>query len=413
MRSKLLLQVLLLTFPVALLTGCGDPMSYDSNVPAGTIGEKLTTSSALSDSSGQADRTQMVFFDKTVRRIHHFDLNSMKMIRSLNVDNPSAQHTVIFDQNLGLIVDFSTGHLTLFDRDGVATKNPVQFAGKPTSSAYRSSTGTLVVYDDLSNVAIFKFDSNGRVTSKWMGGSLLNSTSGATILCGDLNENDELVLALSDETLAVVDINQTLLAGSWNYRTVATTLGEIQWLAPIRGSATSIMTLSENSNREKVISSVSLVDGTAQSVTTTASIAIASKNKDPHIITTSYGSPAKMYYATASGLAAPRTLSTTLASIFDSRLSLSENSWTVLEGNKNYSWKYAANEYEYSNRTLRKYRFSDMLAFPKTALPDKADLSVSNAYVLALHPSELGLAERISISDGSKAQLKLFNLGHL
>ena len=407
-------RLALATLPLVFLYSCAQNFNPDSTGYTGAIGEKLTGSSALSDSSGQADRTQMVFFDKTVRRIHHFDLTTMKMIKSLTVDNPDAQHSVIFDQNLGLIVDFSVGHLTLFDRDGVPTKNPVQFAGKPTSAAYRASTGTLAVYDDLSNVAIFKFDANGRIAQKWMGGSLLDSSSGATIECGDLNNNDELILALSDGKLAVVDLAQTLATETWAFRTVATGLTDINWIAPVRGSTDLMMALSKNGTYENVISTVSLADGSANSVTTTGSVVIASKNKDPHVIVReNYSYNAKMYYATASGLASPRTLSTTLGNVFDSRLSIAENSWTVLEGDRTYSWEYRNSEYEFSNRVLKRYRFSDMLALPKSALPDKADLSASSAYVVALYPSELGLLERISISDGSKQQLKLFNLGHL
>lgn len=406
-RPRVSLLALPLVFGMLLLQSCGADLNFDTSND-NIIGEKVQSVSALSDSSGQTDRTQVAIFDKTVRKIHQFDLNKMSVVRTLNVTNENDQHNVMFDQASGLIIDFANGHLSLFDRDGNETRDPISFTGKPVSIAYRPANGTLIVYDDMSSVGILKLGSTGQVLRSWLGGPLLGGSSGASITAGDLNDQDQMILSLSDGSIATVDIAQTLATSAWVFTKVSTTLGRVRWLAPVRGTTDRAMVVTGDK-----IYLVSTSDGSILAQKTSAGISLLSKAKDPHVVTVGYRE-VELVYATATTLET-RSLTLGLDHIAESRLSLGEDKWSFIDSKKSYSWKSGRNEFEneLAGRTLRKYRLSDMAAVKKMSLPDQATIQTSANYIFALYPSELGKAERLGINDESRAELKLFNLGHI
>src|SRR6185503_16676421 len=102
----------------------------------------------------------------------------------------------------------------------------------PKSASYQASRGYLVVYDDLHAVGIFKLNPLGAVISYWMSGPVV--TGDVTISSGDLDDEGKLVLGLSDNSIMVVDVEQSLT--QQNYVSVnqfATGLTDLQWIAPI------------------------------------------------------------------------------------------------------------------------------------------------------------------------------------
>ncbi|RYZ74494.1 MAG: hypothetical protein EOP05_09190 [Proteobacteria bacterium] len=400
------LKFVLAVSALSLLSSCGTDLQFDTGND-NIIGEKVQSVSSLSDSSGQSDRTQIAIFDKTVRKIHQFDLNRMSVMRTLSVLNEGEQHSVMFDQASGLVIDFSNGHLTLFDRDGNETRDPLEFTGKPISIAYRPANGTLIVYDDMSSVGILKLGPTGQVIKRWLGGPLLGGSTGATVTAGDLNDQDQLILALSDGSIATVDIAQTLANSAWSFTKAATTLGRIRWVAPVRGTTDKAMVVSG----EKVYL-VSTTDGSVLAEKWATKTSLLSKSKDPHVVTVGY-KEVQLIYATATTLET-RSLTVDVDYVAESRLSLAEDAWSFIDSKKAYSMKYGqSGENELAGRNLRKYRLTDMAALKKMDLPDQASIQTSANYIFALFPSELGKADRIAISDGAKAEIKLFNLGHI
>lgn len=81
------------------------------------------------------------------------------------------------------------------------------FRGKTFVCGLPLDLNLLVMYDDLNTVGIVKMDSNGQVVKAWVGGNLLGS---ANIQAGDLLSNGKLILTLSNKSIAVVDVAQTL-----------------------------------------------------------------------------------------------------------------------------------------------------------------------------------------------------------
>lgn len=66
----------------------------------------------------------------------------------------------------------------------------------------------LVTYDDGSSVAMLKLDANGNVTAKWSGGPVLDNGTGTppSISAGDVDDAGQLILGLSDNSIAVVNL---------------------------------------------------------------------------------------------------------------------------------------------------------------------------------------------------------------
>lgn len=396
-----------LTCSIIFLSGCSPIASGDSNPANGIIGKPLNSASAMSDTTG-ADRTEVVLFDKTVRLIHHFDLTYSKVINTFTVDHPEASHSVLFDQNSGLIADFSDAHVTLFDRNGTRSTDVVALTGHPKSAALDSAHGILVVYDDMSTVGLIKFDANGvPQRGKPLGPVVQNDD---TLIAGDLIDDGSLILALSSGAIAKVDVAQTLAQGTWALSSVATTLGHIKWLAPVHGYNDRVLVLTD-----QAFSLVSLADGSilAQHLLLAAeTVAFESKLKDAHIIIQN-GAQLSAVYTDGSAIRM-KTLNYQTDLVLSSRLCLSEDSWALVTSKFGVSWTYAPNDIETTGRVLAKFSLANLTALKKLPLPDKAQLDVSATSVFALYPdSPLGYAENIGIQDGQITKIDKFNTGYI
>ncbi len=389
------------------LTGCGGGSNVDLNIGNNTIGKPLASSSAQSDSNG-SDRTEVVVFDKNVRLIHHFDLSHLSVINTLEVEHPEASHTVLFDQTTGMIADFSDFHITVFDHTGARTVDPVKLTGHPKSAALDSAHGILVVYDDMNTVGLLLLNPDGSPGAKWLGGPLLQNDTSLT--AGDLIDDGSLILALSDGSLAKVDVVQSIALQSWVFKSVSTSLGRMKWVAPVHGFNDRVLVLTDTA-----LSLVSLINGSvfAQHVIDASDrVAFESKTKDAHIVLQSGSQLSAVYSDGITIRIKPIDLLTDL--ILSSRLCLAEDSWSLVTSDSAVSWTYGPSEVETKDRELRKFRFSDFAALKKMALPDQAQLDISEAYIFALYPtSPLGYGERISIQDGQRVAIKMFNAGHI
>jgi hypothetical protein len=403
MRSKFFLAA----FSLLALSACTVAGSSDNDKGNYAIGKPLSESSAMSDTVG-SDRTQIVMFDKTVRLVHEFNLGDMSVVKTLQVSNPQVPHSVLFDQATGMIADFSDGHVTIFDRNGLKNIDPVQMAGRPQSAAYEATHRYLAVYDDMNAVGIVQLDSNGAPTSSWTGGPLLQNDS--TLSAGDLIDDGSLVLALNDGTIAKVDTAQTLIQQRWIFTSATTTLGRIKWVAPIHGFNDRVLVLTD-----AALSVVSLATGATLAQLTipaTQHIAFESKIKDAHIILQDSHQVVAVWTDGTSILQHALNLQTDL--ILSSRLCLAEDAWSLVTSSQQISWTYNETDKETKDRILRRYRLSDMKPSTKLALPDQAQLDVSAKYVFALYPTDpLGYGQRIGISDGSKATINMFNVGYI
>lgn len=398
MRSKLFLLMLL------AFSGCEMQMGDGTITVPGlnTIGKPLQSESAMSDTTG-SDRTQIAMFDKSIRLIHEFDLTSMGVVRTFEVAQPEKEHSVLFDQATGMIADFSEAHVDLYDRAGNRTSDPVLMAGNPKSAAYDPVHGYLVVYDDMNSVGVLQIDANGSPIARFTGGPIMQNDLSLT--AGDLLDDGSLVVGLNDGTLCRIDINATLAQQHWVFTHVATTLGSMNWIAPVHGFTDRVLTMSGST-----VALVSLNDGSViSSKPLTGRLAFQSKIKDPHVIVDD-GTHLTALYTDGSTVRA-HSLNLVADMIQGSRLSVSEDTWSLVTSSSQTSWTYANGiETEPKDRVLRKYRMSDLAALKKKPLPDTAQIDVAGHYIFAMFPqAPLGYGQRLDVDDDSVSELRMYN----
>lgn len=349
------------------------------------------------------DGSEISIFDKTTRKIHQFRLQPMTYKRSFEVLQSEQNHYVLAHSDGNYVIDFSEKNLSIFNQEGLAQHQPIQLQGIPVSAAYHQGQGILVVYDDMASVGIIKLDSKGNVIATWVGGPILSNTS--SISAGDINDQGQLILSLSDKSLAVVDIAQTLAEKKWVFTSFATGLNNISWLAPLPQNGNHVLIKS----RDKI----SLLELSTQKMISERSMdydnpIFVEKSTDPHVILGS-GSSFKLIYAD-NGQIQEKTLSGKISDrfILNSRLNLKADSWTLID-----SSGYEILGFGSYDRKIRRFRVSDLLATQSKSLPDQAQLELMVNSVFALFPSELGYAVRYNIERDEKAELKLFNLDHI
>jgi hypothetical protein len=415
MASKISLFLGLLS----LLAACTPGPSPNDNRDENLIGERLEDLSPMTTREG-TDLTSVAIYDSTTGRIDQFDLTSMTLTRSIPANNPSAKHHLLYDQTANYIIDLSVKNLTIYNNSASSSNsNPLHFLGTPQSAAFRASTGHLVIYDDLQSVGLLKIDSQGNVLNAWVGGPIVSGN--LSIQSGDITADGKLVVALSDGSITVIDIDQSLAQQKWvtTIGPFASGLTDISWVGAVSSNADQIMV---RGSAEIALLSLSGQNTlSSQTIASDQPILKYAKTPDPHIlIQTSGTSPIQggvtMYYAQNSQIQAKSTFSNTVSfqqNILSSRLDLAANTWTYMDS-EGGTWS-LFNDYNInqSSRMLKRFRFTDLAAIQILPTDDNTQVEVTEQYVFELFPSQFGHAKRASMTDGSATEIKGFNLQYI
>lgn len=402
MRSKFLFLFLVLG-----LASCA-PVKSDTADDENVLGQKLDSVSGLRTVDGlQAQKVTM--FDPTIKKIHQFDLSNMTWLKTLRVLNTSEKHYVLDSGNLNYIVDLSLKHISIFDRDSNATHNPVHMMGNPISAAFRPDLGWLVVYDDLQSVAVMKLSNEGQVLDSYVFGAVVDG--GRSIVSGDLQDDGSLVLGLSDNSIAVVDLQASLNAQpkKWISSVHATTLSRISWIAPVPNRVGRLLM--------KTSDQVVLYDLPSKTVLQDLSInsndvVKLSKSWDPHVVVSDSSTSMKLIYTDGNTLQGRSfVLRDFVYSVLNSDLDWRNDSWTYvyLKNTKGFSWFNDVNQ-KTEDRQLVRFRISDQLALQSKSIDNKAQIRLSSNFIFALYPSVLGYAKKVSILGDEEASVSKFNL---
>ena len=401
--SRMLFQVAAISWMIFALCAC-DP-GRDARGDEHLIGEKLKDVSSMTTATGESQQ-MIAMYDKTVNRIHQFDLAPNILVRSFQVLNPGVDHHVLYDQTGNYMVDFSTKHLSIFDKFNEVNHNPIRFIGTPKSASFRPSLGFLVMYDDKMSVGVLKLDVSGKVLKSKVFGA---DFGGPTISAGDVDETGRLILALSSGKIAIVDLSASLNSGSWSYTLVNTTLNNCVWLAPIRGSPNKVFVQQEDR--------MSVVDLVAQTsadgpLISRKSVMYYGKMPDAHIIyeSASDTSLMKIAYINA-GVIATKQVSFAPRAIMNSRLDLANNSWTMISA-KSSSYNYRNGKTTYNNRAVTRWTFTsnEFVGILDEKLSDAATFEVNADRLFALLPVKMGWAVNYNLNNGSQRPLKYFNM---
>lgn len=393
----------------AALVGCGvNP--HDDGTSDNIIGNPTQSVAAL-NTPDEGESQSLVIFDKTVRRIHQFDLSGMKHIRSFAVRNPGDEHSVLYGQNGNYIVDLSLKTLSIFNKYDQANHQPIKFQGVPKSAAFLPSKGLLIVYDDLMSVRMLKLDSNGEVLKSWVGGS---SIAGAnTIAAGDLNEDGKLVLALSDGTVILADPEQSMTQKSWVFDPAFNTgLSNIKWLAPLPKTPNQVMIRANGKialldlTSKAIISSYDIVDEVVK----------LSKFNDPHVVL-STANAVKVAYVENSQVQVKtfylNSKKFEMNYLMSSNLDLAKDIWSFVDTKEPVNYFFNDLDVSKKNRRFIRYRFSDVLATHNMSVANDTQVEIAGSFIFALFPRELGYAVRYDVETGSQSKLERFNLKYI
>lgn len=401
------------TLTITALSACGPHVDYEGRYKNDNlIGTNLETSTGLRFSDGTNLR-KVSIYDETIHKIHQIDLNQMTLERTLNVTSPNEKHFVLQSNNSNYIVDLTEKHITIFDKNSNAQKDPIQFLGIPRSASFRPDLGWLVIYDSLQSVGVIKLDSSGQVLDSRTFGSVVDGTH--SIVSGDINDNGDLILALSDNSIATVDLSVSLTTKNWSATSQTTTLGKISWLSPIPGAPQRLLLNTDTA--------VVLYDLATSSVVSTMTVNYydvikMSKSINPHLVIKSGVTSMALIYTDGT------TLSTRSFEILDaknqysigktilsSELDLALDRWTYVYADRSYGYSlYNDVNQKKEDRHLVRYRISDKLALKNVQVSDSAIIKLSEDFFLSIFPSKLGYIEKQNILDDSKSVIRNFNL---
>ena len=398
-------KIILTSLCLGLLTACGS--THGDSSSENLVGTPLQAVSGISKEDG-SDKQTVALFDETVRKIHLFDLAQAQHLQAYQVLNPSEKHYLISQDQGKYILDISLKNVSLFNSQGQRTDSVLSFVGQPQSAAYISNLNLFAVYDDLSDLGLLQLDSGGVVQSSWVGGSLL--AQNISIASGDFLADGRLILAGSDGSIWVIDTTQTLAQKKWVSTTFSSGLTQISWVAGVPENSNLVFIKSNNQ--------LSIIDLTSNTVVssfdaTNYYVEKYSKTFDPHVVLrSSTGNNLVMVYVDQ-GVLKNRSLLTQTASIMSSYLNLTTSTWTYIDTQSTYKISWNDLNSVRVSRTLKSYRFSDMLGTVRKSVPDSAQIELSQSYLFELFPSELGYAVRYNIQSDSSTAMSLFNMPHL
>lgn len=412
MGSKKLLSVLAFICGVGLV-GCGYHYNPGDDDRDNLVGN-LTKDVAALTTPDEGQAQSLVLFDKTVRRIHQFDLTAMSHVRSFGVRNPDIPHYVLYGNNGNYIVDLSEKGLSIFNRHDQATHNPIPFQGKPISAAFLPSKGLVIVYDDLMTVGMLKLDNNGDVVKKWRGGAAI--ANGNTIAAGDLNSSGQLILALSDGSVVVTNPEASMDAQNWvkdDPNPIVTGLTDIRWLAPLPKTPTQVMIRSSGK--------LSLLDLTTRTIISSYdikdSVVKVSKFNDPHVVMKN-GTQIKVAYVESSQISVKTFYLSVgkfeMNTLLSSNLDLTKNTWSFVDTTDYLDYFYF-NDLDASkkNRRFVRYDFAQVVATHKMNVANDTQVEIANDFIFALFPRALGYAVRYDVDTERQSELARFNLKYI
>lgn len=402
MRFKLFLLL-----AMAVFAACA-PVEKNDTKNENIIGQELQTVSPLRTSDGSRAQ-DVTLFDPVIKRLHQFNLVAMTFIRTVSVLNPNEKHYVLDSGDSKYIVDLSLKHISIFDRNSAANHNPIRFQGSPRSSAFRPDLGWLVVYDDLQSVGVLQLDTDGRVLRSHVFGAVV--ANGKSIVSGDLLSTGELILALSDNSLAIVDLEASLNAQPrrWVATVFATNLAKVNWIAPLHNRADRLLIKTAD---EIVLYDLTNRLGIQARTIESDDIYKLSKSYDPHVLLRTGERSMQLIYSDGNQLLTRSfELLDLAAPVLRSDLDLQRDYWTyVYSSVQPRITLFNDINQEEAGRQLVRYRVSDQLALQKKTIDDRTQVHLGPDFMFALYPSVLGFAKRISIEDSSEIKVEKFNL---
>ncbi|MBC7372060.1 MAG: hypothetical protein H7326_10870, partial [Bdellovibrionaceae bacterium] len=236
--------------------------------------------------------------------------------------------------------------------------------------------------------------------------------SGRTIASGDLNTAGQLILAMDDASIVIVDVDQSLVQKRWVFVQFATGLTDIRWVAPLANTPQQVLV--------RTASKIALIDTNTRTVLASRDISETvvklSKFNDPHIVLRD-GSKLLIAYVENSDIKV-KTLYVAnspweVNSIMSSNLDIARDTWSLVDTKKYVASVFNDLDESRSERKFKRYRFSDLLATDSKIIPADTQVEVGEKFIFALWPSQLGLAARFDVDSEQSIRAEAFNKDYI
>jgi hypothetical protein len=362
----------------------------------GMIGDRLTQDSGIFNSYG-IETSSVFVVDQTTDRLLGISLSDFTIKHQFELKKKEAEHVTIMDINEKFVIDFSKKHLNIYGLDGGSYDRPFNFQGTPTSAAYNPFTRTMIIQDSLQSVGMMQLAESGSITSSWRGGPQL--ASGTSIVAGDLDKSGRLVLAMSDETMAVVDVSQSIAQQSWQQTSFSPGLGKVTWVAP--DSRNADLLLVSSSTKIAIVNSATKVVVDQKALESSSVIKFSSKAGLGHIFTEKNG-VVSVYFINAQGAIGVESLAqASLAGLKQSYLDGDASALTMLF------------QVGYRERSVIKMRLSDALVEVEKSIDTTGETSINGKTVFVNYEDPLGALELHSLTSDDVKRLEGYNFDYL
>ncbi len=388
------------------LSGCGAGGKFSGE---DLIGSPLASVSDLSRPD-QTDRSRIAVYDKTTSRIHEFDLEQSRLFRSTPVRFPGRPHYVLYDDQKGYVVDLTRKGVSIVTAAGSVVHDPVRFLGEPLSAAFRPDLGLLIIYDHLQTVSFIRFSNAGAVEAAITLGPVVSGN--VKIVAGDLLNDGRLLLSLSDQQIALVDVTATMAQGQWQATFQSPGLGVISWVGPSP----------QSSDRVLLYTTDGITLWNVSAATSVATMSFngllpirLSKTTVPHVVMSS-GNRQRLFYANGDQIA-ERSFGLRTGTLLGSYLNLDANTlttiWSYSEARQMSEIDFNDPNFTKDRRELASFRLSDMLAQSTLEIRSDAEVTMSRTFVFSLFSSPLGYATKENLLTQARTEFTLFNLPYI
>ncbi len=401
------------TFVLSMVLGCnGDPFqnNMDDHI-VGQLPSELTVVARVDSSSDEF----VYMYDKRVQLIHKFNLNQMKHLFALKPLYASQSHFLLNPPSGNYLIDMTSTNISIYDHLGQGVHQPVQLRGVIKSIAYDFDQGYLIVHDFNSATSFLKLDPNGHVVDSWTAGPVLGDSR--SLLAGDLNSRGELILALSDRKIAIVQVEESLSEKKWIFTETASPMEkDILWVGMTNEHPESVLIRGRSQAMLFNIDTGEILDQIEIDLST-QSLLKASKSNVPHFaILDSSESHGKLtlYYVNGTTIGTKSLVRETKPLLF-SLLDATTDRWTFIEGplpdNDDQSVKTVDDIL--SGRSLHRYRYSDFLSLADLSIENETLTRLSSEHLYLLYPSRLGLLKRVGLEGSPPTEVRGFNFPYL
>ena len=372
-----------------------------SNGPSkGSIGSTISDEAGLYNAYG-IETSTLFIVDQTTDRLLGINLSDLSIKQEIELKEKNSEHYVAMDINEKFAIDFSKKHLTIYGIDGGIYDKPFTFQGTPTSVAYNPFTRTMIMQDTLQSVGIMKLEENGAISKSWLGGPQVSSKK--SVVAGDLDKSGRLILSMSDASISVIDIDQTLEKQSWQSSEFTPGLDVLSWIGPDIQNQDLVLVASST-----VIAVVNVATKTVveqKNIASTSTVKFKSKTGRPHIFTES-GGVVSLYFINATGGLQVESLSqTSLIGLNQSYFDRDGAHITMLFQNKSRNAIF--------NRTVLRLRLSDALVLVEKSIETQGNTSISATKIFVNHQDPLGALELRTIDGDDVKRLEGFNFDYL